>query len=75
MADLLPCPFCGQQLEISETFSNRTQTFFTHPLQGPDHLPCIADNINVMVSDRGDNERANAWNRRAPTPEPRETGQ
>ncbi|TJW14429.1 MAG: hypothetical protein E5W82_10660 [Mesorhizobium sp.] len=66
-AALLPCPFCGAELEKSEVFSNRTATTFVHP--GPDS--CIACGTIIEVSDREENrERVAAWNRRASSEAP-----
>lgn len=60
---LLPCPFCATELEEVPAFSNRSARYFSHP--PADDLPCIAANINVVVSDRQhDQERIAAWNRR-----------
>ncbi|WP_242219997.1 Lar family restriction alleviation protein [Shinella zoogloeoides] len=62
MVKLAPCPFCAAELEESAVFSNRTAKHFMHP---PSDDPCIASSINIIVSDREDDQqRVAAWNRR-----------
>jgi hypothetical protein len=74
MTTIAPCPFCGCELEKSETFSNRSTAYFVHPHADEDE-ECIASSIRVPVSDREDDKRRLAsWNRRTPSPQPREVG-
>lgn len=62
MVKLAPCPFCAAELEESAVFSSRTSKHYTHP---PSDDPCIASSINIIVSDRDDDQqRVAAWNRR-----------
>lgn len=69
MVKLAPCPFCAVELEESAIFSSRTAKHFTHPVTEGE--PCIASSINIIVSDRDDDQRrAAAWNRRAAQSEP-----
>lgn len=69
MTDLLPCPFCGKQLERNADFSTRGQDHFTHPPLDDGEEPCVIETINLVDyhdKSRGHGtSRVEGWNRRA----------
>lgn len=64
--ELKPCPFCGERLERSETFSTRTRDYFVHPT--PDMLSYDMCPLTEFRLVSNDPDGIAAWNRRTPDP-------
>lgn len=74
--DLSPCPCCGKRLERNDAFSTRGQAHFMHPLLEDGEDPCIIEYIHVVEYRDASRDHGvmnpDGWNRRAPSPSPRE---